>query len=123
MEMYGVSQNSLQRYANVINNFSLAVPNAQVYVMLAPTIIEFYGPEKYNTEIALKKRDKIAYDALNSNIKVLMLAQHLECTQMSIFILEQTITGLQGRILCLHGICKDCRSLIQASLIRMKWAG
>lgn len=70
MEMYGVSQNSLQRYANAINNFSAAVPNAQVYVMLAPTIIEFYGPEKYNTgNRSQEKGIKIAYDALNHNIK------------------------------------------------------
>ncbi len=70
MEMYGISQNSLKRYAELINNFSATVPNTQVYVMLAPTAIEFYGPEKYNTgNRSQEKGIKIAYDALNTKVK------------------------------------------------------
>lgn len=70
MEMYGISPTSLQRYANSINTFSSTVPNSQVYVMLAPTAIEFYGPEKYNSGNRSQAEGiKLAYSAMNKNIK------------------------------------------------------
>lgn len=49
MEIYGVASGSLTGYANVINNFALKVPTVNVYNLLAPTAVEFYGPEKYRT--------------------------------------------------------------------------
>ena len=70
MEMYGISPKNLTRYAETINAFSKQVPKSQVYVMLAPTAIEFYGPEKYNT--GNRSQDagiKLAYKAMNKNIK------------------------------------------------------
>jgi len=70
MEMYGISSKSLQRYSEIINAFSFTVPNTQVYVLLAPTAIEFYGPEKYNTGNRSQDEGiKIAYKALDPKIK------------------------------------------------------
>ncbi|MEG1819658.1 MAG: DHHW family protein [Oscillospiraceae bacterium] len=70
MEMYGISPKSLQRYAETINAFSTLVPKSQVYVLLAPTAMEFYGPEKFNT--GNRSQDagiKLAYAALAKNVK------------------------------------------------------
>lgn len=70
MEMYGISSKSLQRYSETINAFSVTVPNTQIYVMLAPTAIEFYGPEKYNTGNRSQNEGiNMAYKALDPKIK------------------------------------------------------
>lgn len=71
MEIYGVAPNSLKSYAGVISDFSKRVPKANVYVLLAPTSIEFYGPESYKTgSHSQAKGISIAYDALSGdNVK------------------------------------------------------
>lgn len=78
MEMYGISPNSLERYSQTINAFSTLVPNSQVYVMLVPTAIEFYGPEKFNTGNRSQEAGiNLAYCALNSTIKSVGVRSHL----------------------------------------------
>lgn len=71
MEIYGVAQNSLKSYSSVISEFAKRVPKANVYVLLAPTSIEFYGPESYRTgSHSQAKGIGIAYEALSGdNIK------------------------------------------------------
>ncbi len=71
MEIYGVASNSLTSYGTVISDFAKRVPKANVYVLLAPTSIEFYGPESYRTgSRSQAKGIGIAYGALNgSNVK------------------------------------------------------
>ena len=49
MEIYSIARSKLQEYANVINTFAQKVPDKQVYCMLAPTRIAFYGPDEYRT--------------------------------------------------------------------------
>ncbi len=71
MEIYGVAPNSLKSYATVISDFAKRVPKANVYVLLAPTSIEFYGPESYRTgSRSQAKGIGIAYGALSGeNVK------------------------------------------------------
>lgn len=71
MEIYGVATNSLKSYATVISDFAKRVPKANVYVLLAPTSIEFYGPESYRTgSRSQAKGIGIAYGALTGeNVK------------------------------------------------------
>lgn len=71
MELYGIAPKSLANYGTIISNFAARVPNVSVYVLLAPTSIEFYGPDSYRTGNRSQKEGiKIAYDALSgSNVK------------------------------------------------------
>ncbi len=50
MEIFSVSQKWLTRYGENINTFASTVPNSHVYVLLAPTSVEFYGPDDYKTK-------------------------------------------------------------------------
>ena len=50
MEIYSVNQDVLEGYGKEINDFARHVRRANVYVLLAPTAIEFYGPDDYKTE-------------------------------------------------------------------------
>lgn len=50
MEIFSVSQKWLTRYGEDINAFAATVPNTKVYVLLAPTSVEFYGPDDYKTK-------------------------------------------------------------------------
>lgn len=50
MEIFSVSQKWLTRYGENINTFAGTVPNSHVYVLLAPTSVEFYGPDDYKTK-------------------------------------------------------------------------
>lgn len=69
MEMYGISQPSLQSYAGIINSLAEKCPAVKVYSLLAPTQVEFYGPEKYRTGSRSQKDGiAIAYSAMNSNV-------------------------------------------------------
>lgn len=69
MELY-TADSRMKDYSAVINSFASKVPNSQVYVLLAPTSLEFYSAEKYHTgNKSEKKGISMAYDALNSNIK------------------------------------------------------
>lgn len=49
MEIFTASKKWLTRYGQDINTFAGAVPNAHIYVLLAPTSVEFYGPDDYRT--------------------------------------------------------------------------
>lgn len=78
MEMYGISSKCLKAYAQTINNFSTKVPDSKVFVLLAPTSMEFYGPEKYNTNNRSQDKGiKIAYDALNKDIETVNIRKAL----------------------------------------------
>lgn len=50
MEIFTAFHGALNRYGTDINNFALRVPDKNVYVLLAPTSIEFYGPDDYKTK-------------------------------------------------------------------------
>lgn len=71
MEMYSIASEKLTNYANVINTFAAKVPDKQIYCMLAPTSIAFYGPEEYRTGSHSQPDGiNIAYSALSgANIK------------------------------------------------------
>ena len=47
MEMYSIASTKLKEYDASANNLASKIPSSQVYVMLAPTRMEFYGPEEY----------------------------------------------------------------------------
>ena len=49
MEMYSIASTKLKEYAASANNLASKIPSSKVYVMLAPTRMEFYGPEEYRT--------------------------------------------------------------------------
>lgn len=69
MELY-TADSRMKDYSAVINSFAKKVPDSQVYVLLAPTSLEFYSAEKYHTgNKSEKKGISMAYDALSSNIK------------------------------------------------------
>lgn len=71
MELYGIAPKSLQHYGEIISAFGAKVPSVSVYVMLAPTSIELYGPDSYRTGNRSQKEGiNIAYSALSgSNVK------------------------------------------------------
>lgn len=71
MEIYSIAKTKLTNYAQVINTFAAKVPDKQVYCMLAPTRIAFYGPDEYRTGSHSQPDGiKVAYDALQgSNVK------------------------------------------------------
>ena len=49
MEIYSVAKKSLESYSEKINEFAKHLPHVNVYVLIAPTAMEFYGPETYRT--------------------------------------------------------------------------
>ena len=56
MEMYSVAKQKLADYGATVNNLAAAVPEVQVFSLLAPTRMEFYGPEEYRTGSHSQKR-------------------------------------------------------------------
>lgn len=69
MEMYSVSKQKLNDYAATVNALAAACPEVKVYCLLAPTRIEFYGPEEYRTGSHSQKRGiEIAYEAMSENV-------------------------------------------------------
>lgn len=69
MEMYDINRPKLEGYSDIINRFAAKVPQVKTFVMLAPTSIEFYGPESYRTGLKSQREGiKIAYDRLNNSI-------------------------------------------------------
>lgn len=69
MELY-TADSRMKDYSAVINAFAKKVPDSQVYVLLAPTSLEFYSAEKYHTgNKSEAKGISMAYEALSSNIK------------------------------------------------------
>ena len=49
MEMYSVAKKRLTEYGETLNALKSRVPEINVYSLLAPTRIAFYGPEEYRT--------------------------------------------------------------------------
>lgn len=49
MEMYDMNKKQISGYMDSVNRLAKKVPNSNVYVMLAPTSMEFYGPSEYRT--------------------------------------------------------------------------
>ncbi|MDO5448620.1 MAG: DHHW family protein [Clostridia bacterium] len=80
MEIFGKNENGLKRYAGYISTFAEKVPNVTVYMMLAPTSIEFYGPEEYHTgDRSQKKGMEVAYAAVTAkNVKTVNIYKELE---------------------------------------------
>ena len=84
MEIFSVSQKWLTRYGENINAFAATVPNSHVYVLLAPTSVEFYGPDDYKTKNHLfETAADYAYTPLKaSNITAIdcrdTLARHVD---------------------------------------------
>ena len=83
MEMYGISESALEGYAEIISTLADRCPGVKVYSLIAPTQVEFYGPEDYRTgSRSQKKGIQIAYDFMSDNvIKVdawSSLAQHTD---------------------------------------------
>lgn len=69
MEMYSVNKPKLLDYGAMVNSLAAAVPETRVYALLAPTRMEFYGPEEYRTGSHSQKRGiEIAYGAMDNNV-------------------------------------------------------
>ncbi len=69
MEMYSIAKQKLLDYGGTVNALSTAVPDVKVFALLAPTRMEYYGPEEYRTGSHSQKRGiEIAYGAMNDNI-------------------------------------------------------
>ncbi len=69
MEMYSVNKQKLLDYGASLNALAAAVPEVKVYSLLAPTRMEFYGPEEYRTGSHSQKRGiEIANSAMGENI-------------------------------------------------------
>ena len=47
MEIFTASKKWLTRYGEDVNAFAKTVPNTRVFALLAPTSVEFYGPDDY----------------------------------------------------------------------------
>ena len=80
MEIFGKNEPGLQRYAGYINTFAEKVPKVTVYMLLAPTSIEFYGPEEYHTDKRSQKiAMEVAYDAITAkNVKPVNVYKEIE---------------------------------------------
>lgn len=69
MEMYSIASTKLKEYATSANNLASKIPSSKVYVMLAPTRMEFYGPEEYRTGSHSQQMGiSTAYLALNPEV-------------------------------------------------------
>lgn len=70
MEMYSVAKKSLAGYAETANTLAEKAPSCRVYVLLAPTRIEFYGPEEYRTGSHSQKTGiELAYGNLSPSVQ------------------------------------------------------
>lgn len=69
MEMYSIASTKLKEYAASVNNLASKIPSSKVYVLLAPTRMEFYGPEEYRTGSHSQQMGiSTAYLALNPEV-------------------------------------------------------
>lgn len=69
MEMYSIAKQKLLDYGGTVNALAAAVPEVKVFALLAPTRMEYYGPEEYRTGSHSQKRGiEIAYGAMHDNI-------------------------------------------------------
>ncbi|MBO7682582.1 MAG: hypothetical protein J6T17_07530, partial [Clostridia bacterium] len=84
MEIFTAFHGALNRYGTDINNFAAQVPGKTVYVLLAPTSIEFYGPDDYKTKSqSFETAIEYAYEPMTaSNIKTVncrnAIAKHVD---------------------------------------------
>jgi len=80
MEIFGKNEPGMKRYAGYISAFAEKVPNVNVYMLLAPTSIEFYGPEEYHTgDRSEKTAMEVAYAAVTAkNVKTVNAYKELE---------------------------------------------
>lgn len=80
MEIFGLNTNGMKRYAGYICAFAEKVPDINVYMLIAPTSIEFYGPEEYHTGKRSEKAGiDAAYDAITAkNVKGVNAYKELE---------------------------------------------
>lgn len=71
MEMYSANKKQIGGYMDSINRLASKVPNSNVYVMLAPTSMEFYGPGEYRKGSKSQKNGiEYAYSLINQpNLK------------------------------------------------------
>lgn len=69
MEMYSIAKQKLTDYGTTVAKLAQAVPEVRVFALLAPTRIEFYGPEEYRTGSHSQKRGiEIAYTAMGDKV-------------------------------------------------------
>lgn len=69
MEMYSVAKQKLTDYGTTVAKLAQTVPEVRVFALLAPTRIEFYGPEEYRTGSHSQKRGiEIAYAAMGDKV-------------------------------------------------------
>lgn len=80
MEIFGKNEAGLTRYAGYISTFAEKVPKVNVYMLLTPTSIEFYGPEEYHTDKRSQKKGiEVAYKAVTAkNVKTVDAYKELE---------------------------------------------
>lgn len=78
MEMYSVAKKRLTEYGETLNALKSRVPEINVYSLLAPTRIAFYGPEEYRTGSHSQTRGiEIAYGAMSDDIVKVDAYSHL----------------------------------------------
>lgn len=80
MELWGYTEESFGNYISYINSFAGANTDKQVYVLIAPTSLEFYSNEAYHTGRRSQKDGLAdAYSKLSgSNIKKVDVYKELE---------------------------------------------
>jgi len=67
MEIFYVSESTLKEYGEELNEFALRVPDSRVFVLLAPTSMEFYAPDDYRTDKhSFVKAMEYAYEPLTA---------------------------------------------------------
>lgn len=70
MEIYSIAKKRLAEYAQTVNTLKNKLPDTNVYVMLAPTRMEFYGPNEYRTGSHSQRTGiDTAYAALQDTVK------------------------------------------------------
>lgn len=57
ISFYGGGYGVEEEYANVLNDFKAALPDVNVYSMIAPTAVSFYLPEEYQDYTASEKEN------------------------------------------------------------------
>lgn len=78
MEMYSVAQKRLTEYGQTLSALKSRVPEINVYSLLAPTRIAFYGPEAYRTGAHDQTRGiGIAYGAMTGGVVTVDAYSHL----------------------------------------------
>lgn len=78
MEMYSIAQKRLTEYGQTLSKLKSCVPEINVYSLLAPTRIAFYGPEEYRTGSHDQTRGiEIAYSAMTGGVETVDAYSHI----------------------------------------------